>query len=104
MPFSKDQFVANSANDLLQLQELKTKFKMLSGSVIQDCYNILGTTACVEGVLSLAFPDLYEKEASIIAKPLMPFKPAGKKFNDTNAAWQQIELKKKASGQPFWTS
>ena len=62
---------------------------MISGSVIQDCYNILMSPMCVEGLLSLAFPNFYEKDASMSTKQLMPFKKpgTGKNNNDTNAMW-----------------
>jgi exonuclease III len=53
---NKEIFVANHKHDLLGLQEIKAKFKMIAGSVIQDVYNLLQSTQAVEGILSLAFP------------------------------------------------
>ena len=52
-------FVANNSNDLHELQQIKAKFKMISGAVIQDSYDLLKSTNLVEAILSIAFPDHY---------------------------------------------
>jgi hypothetical protein len=57
---SKDFFVANNQNDLFGLQNIKAKFKMIEGSVIQDVYNLLLSVNLVEQILGLAFPRLYD--------------------------------------------
>lgn len=38
---SKEIFVANNQHDLRGLQDIKAKFKMIVGSVIQDVYNLM---------------------------------------------------------------
>jgi hypothetical protein len=37
---------------------------MLSGSVIQDCYNVVMTAYCVESLLCLTIPNYYNKDGS----------------------------------------
>lgn len=44
IPFGKDFFIANNQSDLEHMQDLKAKFKMISGHVIQDVYNVLQST------------------------------------------------------------
>lgn len=63
--YGKEIFIANNANDLQYLREIKAKFKMLAGQVIQDVYNVVQSTELVENLLSLAFPKYYEKGATI---------------------------------------
>ena len=52
-------FTANNQNDLQHLQDLKQKFKMIAGSVIQDVYDLFQSTICVEEILVITFPDIY---------------------------------------------
>lgn len=84
---NKEIFVANHKQDLLGLQEIKAKFKMIAGSVIQDVYNLLQSTQAVEGILSLAFPRQYEKSASAM-KQVIPQR--GQKQESANFAWEQV--------------
>jgi len=68
---SDEIFEANNKYDLLGLQNIKAKFKMIEGSVIQDVYNLLLSVNLVLWILKLAFPQLYESSASAI-KQVIP--------------------------------
>ena len=68
---SREIFEANNKHDLLGLQNIKAKFKMIDGSVIQDVYNLLLSVNVVESILGLAFPRLYESSASAM-KQVIP--------------------------------